>query len=289
VLPLSLLLLALPAAPAPDAPGAGGQVGQQAGTPHAPDQDADGALSGRWAMLQVLSNRSEVPFVGDAVANTRIVMLFDLVEREARLAGDGEVCLLDIVARPTLVRPVLPDTFRETVQRQRFEARIEREGESTRLRGVRQGSLLGLKLERPWRDPMPAPGSAAIVDTDGDGKPGMTMRVEGLFDIEFYLAQRQWTQLTGTERSDGSFSGPLRHHAEQVLLGADSILLQALPDMKPDPRASRFEMVRLESKATCDGAIAQMLPDEATRRGILRTPSLSSGAKPLPVRPTAAR
>jgi hypothetical protein len=274
VLALSLLMLTLPAAPAAEATAASGND-----------------LDGRWAVLQVLSNRSDVPFVGDAVANTRLVLLFDLQQRDTRLVGDGEVCHLDIKARPELVRPVIPESYRKTVRQQRFEAAIEREGAVTRLRAARQRGLLGARLDRPWQDPLPERGSPRIVDSDGDGKPGMTMHIEGLFDIEFYMAQRQWTQMVGTRKSRDRFAGQLHHRSEQVFLGADHFIMQFLPAMEPDPRESRFEMVRLRPDASCQQAVARMLPSEvkASKTEAKATRSRRAPARRAPVAVQPAR
>ena len=64
--------------------------------------------------------------------------------------------------------------------------------------------------------------------------------------------------------------------------------MQGLPPVKPDREESRFDMVRLGSRPTCDEAIAKLLPDEAKRRGITRSPTARRKSKPAPVQSASA-
>lgn len=256
LLSASLALLVVVAAE-PEAKNAPAVRSAEVRAPPSAQQPAAG-LSGRWVMRQVLSGHTDVPFLGEAAADTHALLLLDLVEEGDHLVGDGRVCQLYVEARPDLVRPILPDAVRVAVQKQRFSARLVRDARGLRIVGKRQLAVVGAQLDDADKSALPrAADDDRVHDTDDDGHPGITLRLEGLFDIDVYLAQRQWSRIEGREVAPGRFEGTVFHDHEQVLFGADSILLQALPEMTPDLERSRFRLMRVGPKATCADAAAR--------------------------------
>ncbi len=71
----------------------------------------------------------------------------------------------------------------------------------------------------PETEAMPADANdPRVVDSDGDGHPGVTLKVGGVCDL--YAVQRAVMERTGKMNSDGSLSGEATRHVMQVALGA---------------------------------------------------------------------
>ena len=101
----------------------------------------------------------------------------------------------------------------------------------------------------------------AVRDTDGDGKPGATMKLQiPLFgDIDLYVVQKAHITLRGTVGPGGPAAGGIDYAMlEQATIGATHELFAATPPMWPDPSRSGFVMVALPDSTTC-GNVRQRL------------------------------
>jgi hypothetical protein len=99
-----------------------------------------------------------------------------------------------------------------------------------------------------------------VFDQDGDGNPGVTIKLGGLVSGDLYVVQRQKTDLSGVATSADRVAGLYGFMSEQVILGASSAFLQsaassqkALPD--PNASASTFVMVRFSAGALEAGSV----------------------------------
>lgn len=92
-------------------------------------------------------------------------------------------------------------------------------------------------------------------DPDGDGHPGVTVRIEqavlGKGDI--YVGQQSTTSLTGQLQPDGRIEGQMSWTAEAVVHGATRwwLKLERATRPSPDPEAHSFEMVPLTAGSSC--------------------------------------
>ena len=112
-------------------------------------------------------------------------------------------------------------------------------------------------------------------DWDQDGQPGYTLTVSGLATGQLYMADRTWTQLSGTiAASAGSFDVPLDWGDEQDVLGLNgpAILTETATATKDSDSSQHFAtFVRLSaSQATGDddsvcSAIRSLAPNLAPR------------------------
>jgi hypothetical protein len=223
------------------------------------------ALEGRWLLIQVTDSLAELPVVGEARSSATAAMLFDLQVSGDKISGPGELCALYLTAHPDLLRPVLPQSYLNAIPPQQFNGRLLADDNGLRLETKRAYVVLGAKLKNPLTDPLPSRADdASVDDTDKDGKPGVTMRVEGLASAEVYMASRRYDQMSGRLVSEHRFEGAVMHDQEQTLLGASNPLLRVLPTMRPDPARSRFSMMRVDEKTRCADVASSTLTTTMT-------------------------
>ena len=136
---------------------------------------------------------------------------------------------------PARVRSAL---VRTRAGRIRYEADLGREW---------LGMVSGAALPRE-------PDAAGVRDSDGDGHPGVTIRVglPGLPDAELQLAQRSRTVLHGWLDEPGRLTGrvEMREFAQSVL-AASPAFLRHEPRIRYDTAGSSFELVRANGADAC--------------------------------------
>lgn len=220
---------------------------------HAPD------LSGRWLLIEVASTRSQVVALGELRSELQAGLLLDLQHRDGRLRGEGEVCRFRLESPTAFVKVEFPDAFRAALAPPMLDARVEYRDDALYFEQPRMTAVLGAALQRPLGEPLPARADdPRVVDADGDGKPGVTIRVTGLVDGEMYLVQRSWSAMAGRATSSLRIEGALLHDKEEVVLGATHAVLAAFPPTRPDPARSYFILERLPQTATCAEAVLRM-------------------------------
>ncbi|MEZ4437466.1 MAG: hypothetical protein R3B72_00125 [Polyangiaceae bacterium] len=219
---------------------------------------ADEDLSGVWVMTQVTVSEASVPVVGTIHPVTTVVSLLRLKDDGKRLRGKGDLCQIEVDSGSSFVTTKLPAAFIRSLPRPQLEAKLDRQDDGTRrLRQAKRTVVVGAKLERPDTDPLPTePKDARVIDQDGDGKPGVTVLIEGIVSGEIYVTQRSWTRLSGTQVGREGFAGSVEFGNEQSILEATSSMLDDPPDQRPLPDKSWFRMTRLSGDATCATARA---------------------------------
>lgn len=127
---------------------------------------------------------------------------------------------------------------------------------TTRVRPVLTETAGGLAyqadLGREWLGTAPAaslprkPDDPQVLDSDGDGQPGVTLRLRLLTgEAELFVAQRTRAVLRGTVVSPGRVTGlaEMREFA-QAILATTPRFLRFTPDVHYDRERSTFELVR---------------------------------------------
>ena len=97
---------------------------------------------------------------------------------------------------------------------------------TTRLHRPETPTGVGIDLAHP-ADPLPTdPNDPRIVDDDGDGHPGITVHIVLNADVsgDLYLARRERFAYDLEANDDGSLTGTVEDHSEQLLIGASSDL-----------------------------------------------------------------
>jgi hypothetical protein len=112
-----------------------------------------------------------------------------------------------------------------------------------------------LPLSRDPRDPN-------LIDADGDGKPGVTVRLKmgRILDGEIYITRREIYRSWLTLHADGNLYGYTRDTSEQFVIGASLRILaqQSNPIQNPDPGLNPVILVRVSQDLdTCEELMSQ--------------------------------
>jgi hypothetical protein len=112
-----------------------------------------------------------------------------------------------------------------------------------------------LPLSRNPRDP-------DLIDADGDGKPGVTVRLKmgNLLDGAIYITRREIYSDHLVLHPDGNLYGTVKDQSEQFVIGASHRILaqQSNPLQNPDPGMNPVILVRVsEELQTCDQLMAE--------------------------------
>lgn len=219
-------------------------------------------LSGRWAQKMVVTGVSDAPVIGSVTSKTRSLLIVDIDhESDTRLSLHTRVCDIEMTNDTSMVDLVAPRAFVDAVPDERRPGRLEVDDSGApRLVVPKHVAVVGAKFRDPEAEKLPDDRShPAVRDTDGDGKPGVTIRVEGVVSGAIYVVQRSWDAWRGTvdEPSHRRVEGTVRWDIEQSVLGSTSMFLNSQPSTRPHPDRSKnwFELVRVDSDTTCDGVL----------------------------------
>jgi hypothetical protein len=223
---------------------------------------AEGSFAGSWAQMQVTSEISEVPFVGE-VTNRNITLLrLEHEQNGDSLIVTAETCSIEVDSGTSLVSIEFPQAFVDSLGIAIKPSMIEPADHGYRFFQPRFTQLRGVRLENPETDPLPTEADdPRIFDQDGDGHPGITVRVAilGFIRGEVYVIQRDWNILNGEATSPDTIDGLIEWGIEQVVLGASSPFLKARGNNRPDPVAehSYFRTTRIDPRKDCTAIIEE--------------------------------
>lgn len=217
-------------------------------------------LDGRYVLVQRTVVVAEIPILPDLSTETWSVSLVDLTVKEdpsgAQLQGRGRLCDIEMRSSSSLVRTELPAALKRLLADVDLEARLIRHPGGLRLRQAPRWLVLGAKLRDPEHDRLPE--SAAdprVFDHDGDGSPGVTVRVRGIVSGEVQVVQRGASALHG-ERDPNGFHGAIHFRTEDVVIGATKAALRTRTKTHPDPSRSTFVLRKVRSEMECADALA---------------------------------
>lgn len=206
-------------------------------------------MQGTWAQRIVTTSVSKLPVVGNVENSSYFYAITELAQNGEALTLTTTPCWVRMDSEIPRVKTVIPS------------AMVEAMGPRVR-RGTIEGStvhfpssvdVLGARLENEWRGTLPDdPSDARVFDEDGDGHPGVTVRLFGPVDGSIYVAQRSWNELRGKIADDGqSVRGEVRWSTEQHVLGSTSFWLSSSPSVEPRLRDSHFELRKVSERTSC--------------------------------------
>lgn len=211
-----------------------------------------GELTGVWAQRMITTSVSKLPVIGKVENESRFYSVARIEQDGAALKLSVEPCWVRIVGEVRRVQTIVPERAVAVMGPRRRAGRID--GDEVVI--DRAVDVIGAKLANEWSDPLPTEADDPTQwDEDGDGKPGVTIRIIGFVDGEVYVAQRSWNQLRGTVTPDRQrVRGLVEWKTEQEVLDGSNMFLKANPVSKPHPDASKstFDWVRMPSSTTCD-------------------------------------
>ena len=215
---------------------------------------------GRYASRQVMTSRTQPGPRSRPIPVRTIAIAIHEVRREGTDIFVGtRFCAVrqDPIGR---VRTVLDSAFVAALPAWRSRAEIEGVG-PWRVVILEHAAVIGAELEDPASDPLPGDADDRhVTDPDGDGHPGVTVRVEGFVGGEVYVVQRMIRGLDGELALDGRMSGNVLGTNEQRTLGASNLLLRAFtPTFVPDPAPDRntFDWAPIASHEECADIVSE--------------------------------
>ncbi|MGM0557546.1 MAG: hypothetical protein ACQEVA_14270 [Myxococcota bacterium] len=215
-------------------------------------------VSGTWAQKVVNSSISKVPVVGEVTTDSVGYLLLDIQQDGDDLTITSELCDVRIDSSVKKVRTVVPQSFVEAIGTTTRRAELDREDGQWNFVAPTKYTTLGVRLRNEQHETLPEdPDDPRVLDPDDDGKPGVTLRIEGMISGELYVIQRGWDVMRGTVDGQDRIDGLIEWGNEQVLLDSSSVFLGSQPPSRPHPNAKRsfFRTTRMPDDATCSDLV----------------------------------
>lgn len=209
-------------------------------------------LEGIWRIEMSVRSTADVAMLKGIASTTVTVGVVEVARDGEGLVHRQRACAVDIRDDNPLSRTVLPPALVAVLPPSHTPVELSDGRYVVDLGTSHLGYLPGDGDALPLSADDPA-----VVDVDGDGRPGATVRVQiaAVGDFGVDVVQRSHALLEG--RLDGdAIRGAVRTlDFAQGVLGADLGLLRRGPTIHPDDDASTFVMTRLPVGAGCAEAV----------------------------------
>jgi hypothetical protein len=214
-------------------------------------------LTGTWAMAQIYPQTAVLPLAGEVPRSSTVVQFVDVAQDGETLTMYDRYCFTVVDDGTPLVKTEIPQAFMAALVPTLRTAVLRVTDQGVAFEAADYVEVRGAVLDNPAADPLPLdPLDPRVIDQDGDGQPGMTVRVTvlGIVKGETYIVQRVQYRLTGWVIGADRIEGRIEWTDEQVVLAATNPLLEAdtIGRHDPDPAAHRFVMVRVDPEWTCE-------------------------------------
>jgi hypothetical protein len=180
----------------------------------------------------------------------------DFVIRDGKLLEIDRFCHAEQKLNQKSVRVSFSDKATRAIEPRVQEVELRRENGRWVVIRPSSPTLLGIRGD-PSLPLSTDPKDPNIIDPDGDGDPGVTVRLTmgKLFEGELYITRREIYSNRLTLNSDGNLYGYVRDTSEQFVIGASRRILaqQSAPVQNPDPGMSPIILVRVSDDLdTCE-------------------------------------
>ncbi|TVQ94464.1 MAG: hypothetical protein EA397_01995 [Deltaproteobacteria bacterium] len=197
---------------------------------------------GPYVMLVDVASRSEIAFAGKTEVLTRSLLRVDLRASSEGLEVHQEVCDVRIIS-DSKARTEIPESFITSIPPQRYTATLRPMKDGRwRFQADPGPSVVGFQPEEGQEELPTRRGDSRVTDPDGDGYPGVTVRLHTpvIGPVRIYIVQRGHSRYTG-EVVDGEVHGQVEIVTmEQHTLGASFAPFAVNPTIHPVPAQSRF-------------------------------------------------
>ena len=218
-------------------------------------------FSGTWAQAAVRTSVNSPPIIGEVTTTVTGIARIEIVQDGQDLTLEFEICDVQTVSDNDSARTELPEAFVSSFPVFRRSATVVGVNGGHMFFSEDHVQVRGANLADERTDLLPSDeDDSRISDPDGDGHPGLTIRVFGFVEGEMYIVQRIHTALCGFTADPNQIDGALEWQLEQVTLDASSFMLDRQTDVHPHPDPDRhfFRTTRVEPATTCqeivDGA-----------------------------------
>lgn len=204
--------------------------------------------SGTWRLDLVVATRAHLPILGDIRSASRNVLLVHIRPEGGSWTQRQQVCAARVEGEAGLARTLIPRAFVASLPPRSYPIHVDGTGRYAADPGPESVGFRGTVLPTGAADPV-------VVDQDGDGAPGVSVRVEvpmfGGADV--WVAQRGHSVLEGqfvdADRVEGAVDVRI---LQQITLGASNRLFAHSVHATPDPTRSGFTLTRVKETTTCE-------------------------------------
>jgi hypothetical protein len=210
---------------------------------------------GAYRLEMIMASVSRLPFFGSSKSASRSISLVEIRAEGGELIQSHRVCDFRVLDDSAMIKMIFPDKFVAALAQHTYPIRLEKDVEGWHYRADLGVERIGY---RPGSDDTRLPTAAddpSVYDWDGDGNPGATLKlsVPLLPDGELYVVQRGHSVLNGRITQPGKIEGDIDVRSfEHRVLGARPGFLNKSPEIRPDPKESRFSMTQLAEGSTCE-------------------------------------
>jgi hypothetical protein len=214
-------------------------------------------LVGRWAHFDVVAYE-------DADMRTSIISFgfndFSIVDGE--LVDQASFCF----AEQTTNQPIttsISDAATQAIRPPSTPVEVEEVDGVLTIHRPATPTPVGVRLANPAEDPLPTdPADPRVVDDDGDGNPGITVRIKVTEDLqgELYIARREIFAYDAALVSPDRLEGTVTDRSEQLVIGASNPIFATskaqwvqLADLSQSP----IVLVRVDETWDCDRLAAE--------------------------------
>lgn len=219
-------------------------------------------VTGRWAALRTASRVVQAPGFAQPFHTIVVsLLLVDQTQTGTQVVAHSSYCDHTTENPDSVVNVIVPAAYLAALPG------FDQTGSYEVVNGVptyrlsRVYEIEGAQLVDPVNDALPTSvDDPRVYDQDGDGKPGMTLRLTGLVDGEIYIVERQWTEVEGVATAADRLDGRLPFVSDQVTLASDPTSLKDLSPVTstdPDECASSMRMVRVGPSDDCASIISR--------------------------------
>ena len=214
----------------------------------------DSKLIGFWGIKAKAVTTQNIPIIGmNKLTNTLLGVAEFKKNGMNQLVMEQQGCSLTVVQTKGYVTTV-PDKIAETTPLNSGNVSVFMQGASVLVNRADGAAAAGCKLTVPLTEALPTmPTDARVFDQDGDGKPGVTIQIQGTpaGDGFVYVAQRQKYSYQGTLVSDTKMTGTYLDRSEQTILDTTNASFRFPPAQTHVDAESVYEMVKLTAKYDC--------------------------------------
>lgn len=214
-----------------------------------PDASSVPDLEGVWLQKMVLPGNSTLPVLPDVETKTVSLLRSTVRQDGSDLSINMDLCRMDIENSYGPVSIDFPSRLIDSMPEQQRRGSLDPSEGVIRFSIAREVTTVGAELESAEARLPTEPEDERVVDTDGDGHPGVTVLVNGPVSGQLYAVQRSEDRFRGTVENRNLITGTVYWSTEQRVLGSTHWLLGDGPDTEPKP--GTFKMVRIDKSLSC--------------------------------------
>jgi hypothetical protein len=210
---------------------------------------------GSYRLEMIMASILRLPFFGSSKSASRSISLVEIRREGDTLIQSHKVCDFRLLDDSAMIKMIFPEKFVAALGEHSYPVQLERDSQGWRYRA-------DLGIERIGYRPGPgdhvlptAADDPSVYDWDGDGHPGATLKlsVPLLPEGELYVVQRGHSILNGRILEAGRIEGSIDVQTfEHRVLGARPAFLNKSPEIRPDPKKSRFALTAVAQGSTCE-------------------------------------